>query len=1073
LDVSGFAEMLTRAGLDITPLEVAEVLWLAQYASPAASAAADGRDALPPAEPRPAGATEWRQRQKPGPSRPARVRLHLPRETGDTAQAQPAGSGTQVRVPASTALPDSTALLRALRPLRLRAPDARRRALDEAATIDATARAGTLVPVLRAPPERRLSLTLVVDTGPAMAIWTKLEAELTVLLQRLGAFRDLQRWYLRTDGGTVLGLSRAMRSSMADPTPRDPAELLDPTGNRVILFLTDAAGAAWYSGEVTRILRLWGSRGPVAILQPLPQQLWTFTALRTVLGRLSTVRQAAPNAELTFTPRSRVSRRLPGAGRDAGGTPVPVPVLGIGPDWLGEWARFVSGAAGAALDCAVTTTPARPARETQVPAPAQEDRGAAERVRQFTEQASPEARRLASYLAAAPLSLPVIRHVQQAMMPGSGPSYLAEILLGGLITTRGVPDYPDESQRWRYEFSPGVRDLLLRGLSRSDARRVLATVSQQLEARFGRGADEFAAVAAPPGPVRDELTPVSAASQPFAEIEAHVLERITGRFAPVAGNGDEATAGEPAQSSSGPPPGQAPEGNSLIRRYQRTGRVSDIDAAIAALRRAVPPPGAADRPAPGSAGRAAMSHAEVTTLLDLAIALRVRYLAVAEGADLDEAVDALRQTVHATSPGAIKAAAEHELATALGLRHARTGSPADITAAVEAARTAASAVSPDADEFPRYAGTAGELLLRRRQADGDSGDLADLDEAITWLREAPEHPGAGAALRAKLLTSLGTALRERAIWGGGASLTDTRRSNPAADLDEAVDALGAAIGLTPRDTGGRPAAQAAELAGRHAELGATLAFRARQAITSALGHPSRMGVPARAAMMTVPRSAEADLSRAAGTYRTAANLLPRDSADLASYLAALGDVMRELSLVTGEDAYLAEAVKVLRESVGHTYSNDLGLPGRMAALAGTLRIRYERSGHLGYLVEASQLLTDAVAGTPPDSGELAGYLMSLGACHEEMYAATGANRDLRTAAELFRRAAAVFDAAYGSEHSDTLSARLSQAHALHAAGLPDEARAAATGLLPALERVLGPDHPDVVSARELREALGR
>ena len=85
-----------------------------------------------------------------------------------------------VPVPASTALPGSLALMRALRPLKLRAPDIRRRTLDEAATVDATARSGALMPVLHAGSERRFSLALVVDTGPAMAVWAKLEAELVV-----------------------------------------------------------------------------------------------------------------------------------------------------------------------------------------------------------------------------------------------------------------------------------------------------------------------------------------------------------------------------------------------------------------------------------------------------------------------------------------------------------------------------------------------------------------------------------------------------------------------------------------------------------------------------------------------------------------------------------------------------------------------------------------------------------------------------------------------------------------------------------------------------------------------------
>jgi hypothetical protein len=36
MNVVGFIDLLTKSGLDVTPLEVAEALWLARYATPRA-----------------------------------------------------------------------------------------------------------------------------------------------------------------------------------------------------------------------------------------------------------------------------------------------------------------------------------------------------------------------------------------------------------------------------------------------------------------------------------------------------------------------------------------------------------------------------------------------------------------------------------------------------------------------------------------------------------------------------------------------------------------------------------------------------------------------------------------------------------------------------------------------------------------------------------------------------------------------------------------------------------------------------------------------------------------------------
>jgi hypothetical protein len=64
-------------------------------------------------------------------------------------------------------------------------------------------------------------------------------------------------------------------------------------------------------------------------------------------------------------------------------------------------------------------------------------------------------------LATVPLSLPVMRLVQQTMLPGTGQVHLAEVFLSGLLqstTTDPEKVAPDEVQ---YNFLPGVREYLL------------------------------------------------------------------------------------------------------------------------------------------------------------------------------------------------------------------------------------------------------------------------------------------------------------------------------------------------------------------------------------------------------------------------------------------------------------------------------------------------------------------------------------------------------------------------------------------------------------------------------------
>jgi hypothetical protein len=113
---------------------------------------------------------------------------------------------------------------------------------------------GALVPVLRAGLERWSQTAIVADTSATMAVWDDTVAALADLLERHGAFRGVTRWALAERDGAIEVLSP---SGLA----HRPRELLDLTGRRLVLVVTDAIDALWARASVWEALRGGGSTG--------------------------------------------------------------------------------------------------------------------------------------------------------------------------------------------------------------------------------------------------------------------------------------------------------------------------------------------------------------------------------------------------------------------------------------------------------------------------------------------------------------------------------------------------------------------------------------------------------------------------------------------------------------------------------------------------------------------------------------------------------------------------------------------------------------------------------------------
>ncbi|MGW2228567.1 SAV_2336 N-terminal domain-related protein [Streptomyces formicae] len=559
---------LTESGVELAQEELLDALWLAgRLPDGASTALARAAGALAPAE-RTAQEDEWpspdlapgafppllsrrvawrRRTQEPPPQRQsdaaeppadaaersdsradpgaedasdAAARLGVSAPHREAARRSPLYGGTApgraphhrtlpvrpVRAPGTRALGSRQLQLgRALRPLKQTVADRRRWELDETATADSTAHSGLTDAVLRPARARWLDLTLLVDDGASMLLWQRLATETRLLLERSGAFRDVRVHGLdtRTPGAPLLGRRPFTPGTAVLP----PATVTDPGGNTLILVLSDGVGAAWRDGRMRELLRQWGRFGPTAVLHALPPHLWDGSGIRAERWQVTTRRRGAPN--LAWDVADPVLP--PGLTAFDG---VPVPVLAPEPGAVGAWAGLVASP-GASAVLPLLTAPFEP---TGAP-PTDLDAGG--RVLRFRETASPEAYRLAAHLAAvAPVSVPVMRLVQDALGPDVTTGHLAEVFLSGLMGR--CDDAVDLAPRHRsYDVTAEARDILL---GTAPVRELLCTsraVTERLGELAGRSADFPAWLAHPDGAGR-----AGDGTRPFGWVDDRLMRRL-------------------------------------------------------------------------------------------------------------------------------------------------------------------------------------------------------------------------------------------------------------------------------------------------------------------------------------------------------------------------------------------------------------------------------------------------------------------------------------------------------------------------------------------------------------------
>ncbi len=548
--IGQFAKTLANAKLDFDAIDLADMLWLAQFIDPAQSVQAAIQEPKPGEQPKkpiqPIDSSESALNLYPNdpiPS-PANQSTETATQTSEQQSAKP--KGTPFSVPAAPALRTRLDLARSLRPLMRKVPSRTRFDLDEDATVTQIAETEVWMPVVRPTPERWLELDLVVEASKTTVIWERAIAELHHLAEYQGAFRAVRTWRLSAPAGKVQLFPRwqdySIRSSIQEATnqrPHTPGELIDPTGRRLVWLVTDCTSLLWRQDILYETLLDWAKEQPIAIVQMFPDRLWSRTSLRD--GHIVKLGAIAPGLPTTQLEVEGLPQRLE---QRRSNDLVTVPIITLEAGSMLRWAR-VSAGFGA------TRTPGRTfdrvfirkqltevGRPTSSARPSSQ-RTAQERVALFRSTASKTAQQLADLMAAAPVSLPVIDLLRDAFRADFEEEvqqfHVAEVLLSGLLRRCDT----EAEEVCRYEFfgdgsaktDERVRDILLGDASISKSIEVLNVLSDSICRKLGSPSKSFQALLAElqssEGQLRD-------AALPFARVGLDVLRRLGGDYAALA-----------------------------------------------------------------------------------------------------------------------------------------------------------------------------------------------------------------------------------------------------------------------------------------------------------------------------------------------------------------------------------------------------------------------------------------------------------------------------------------------------------------------------------------------------------
>ncbi|GAB2840975.1 CHAT domain-containing protein [Actinocorallia aurea] len=395
---------------------------------------------------------------------------------------------------------------------------------------------------------------------------------------------------------------------------------------------------------------------------------------------------------------------------------------------------------------------------------------------------------------------------------------------------------------------------------------------------------------------------------------------------------------------------------------QRDRFLIDLPVEFAADRRAELPEGHPDRPA---------------RTFQQAQALLSRYEAYSERADLEQAVALGEEAVATETRDPARVRARTVLSHALRLRFQASGDPADLDGSVRVSREGVELAAPGSVEEIAVLSHLDAALLLRYLAAGAPADLADAER---HARRVLELAGPGHAERAVFLSTLVAVLRARFDLGGDGRAT----------LDEMVGLAEEAVRLAPDVVPLRSRRLSAlgealslryEVAGDFADLREAIAVRRAAVDACPAAHPEhpvhRFNLALALFARYLRNGAAADLDDAVLGCREAVARTPPGHVHGGGLRAHLAIILRARHSVSAAEDDLAEAISMGAQAVADLGPANPRWAWTVSLLSSLHATRYRLHGDPADLAEAVRLGRTALEATPPGRRDRAVVLNNL------------------------------------------------------------------------------------------------
>jgi len=432
----------------------------------------------------------------------------------------------------------------------------------------------------------------------------------------------------------------------------------------------------------------------------------------------------------------------------------------------------------------------------------------------------------------------------------------------------------------------------------------------------------------------------------------------------------------------------------LSRRYEGSGDLRDLDAAIEAWRRLAHQPGFTESALP----------LQVAVHSNWSTYLVQRYFATGNRNDLDTALARWEQALAKVSPASPEGLMLlNNLGAGLRVRYSLTGAPADLEKMIKMFEQAAAATPPDDPEWPGRLSNLAVGLMDRYER---TGALDDAREAVSTYERVVAATPPGHPERPGFLSNLARAyLFYYGATGGPDSLTgsvDTYEQAVALasahhpERPEFLNGLGTALELRYERSGNADDLQRTIAVSEQALASVSANSPSRTTFLNNLGNGFRL---------RYYRTGDLDdLDRAVQAYESAAAETPPQAPDRPVYLQNIGIALQDRYARTGNQDDLERSIRAYEEAVQRSPANAPERRGRLANLANGLLDHYERSGRRAELERAAALAGQAVRTGPTDPPPPAKFLNTLGAARWRLYTRDREVDDIQAAVAAYRQA---------------------------------------------------------------------